>query len=265
MSYGDFKSSYRGGGRVGRAGGAGVGARKGHPGAPPNRGRSNTDTQNAGATPGSHTRRDKGEHNRQGGGAQQGRRGNQNSGNREPEWRGWESVRMGGSDNKGDGLASQPRRYRVPGQPLLNRHQVGGVSCSPDGLLAQQEREPIRGRPAVRGGKDRWWTAGTTRGGTGHLGLTHTEPQRGRLWTACVQRRVDSKNNQATPATTRASSIRQLLGAAGAQTAHHATFSTAPTHQILGSANAETTPARAPVAAADRKQQPDATCEGKNG
>ena len=54
-------------------------------------------------------------------------------------------------DNKGDGLASQPRRYRVPGQPLLNRHQVGGVSCSPDGLFAQQEREPIRGRPAVRG------------------------------------------------------------------------------------------------------------------
>ena len=62
-----------------------------------------------------------------------------------------------------------------------------------------------------------------------------------------------------------AGSIRQLLGAADAQTAHHATFSTAPTHQLLGSANAETTPARAPAAAADRKQRPDATCEGKNG
>ena len=87
-----------------------------------------------------------------GGGAQQGRRGNQNSGNREPEWRGWESVCMGGSDNKGDGVASQPRCYRVPGQPLLNRHQGGGgVSRSPDGLFAQQEREPIRGRLAVRG------------------------------------------------------------------------------------------------------------------
>ena len=100
---------------------------------------------------GSHTRRDKGEHSKQGGGAQQGRRGNQNSGNREPEWSGWQSVRMGGSDNKGDSLASQRRRYRVPGQPLLNRHQVGGVSRSPDGLFAQQEQEPIRGRPAVRG------------------------------------------------------------------------------------------------------------------
>ena len=123
-----------------------MGARKGHSGAPKDRGRSNTGTQNAGGT-----RRDKGEHSRQGRGAQQGRRGNQNSGNREPEWRGWESVRMGGSNNKGDGLASQPRRYRVPGQPLLNQHQLGGVSRSPDGLFAQQEREPIRGIPAVMG------------------------------------------------------------------------------------------------------------------
>ena len=57
--------------------------------------------------------------------------------------------------------------------------------------------------------------------------------QRGRLWTACGQRRVDSKSSQTTPATTSTSSIRQLLGAADAQTAHHATFSTAPTHQLL--------------------------------
>ena len=64
----------------------------------------------------------------------------QNGGNREPEWSKRWSVSMGGSDNKPDGLASQPRRYRVPGQPLLNWHQVGGVSRSPDGLFAQQER-----------------------------------------------------------------------------------------------------------------------------
>ena len=63
--------------------------------------------------------------------------GNQDSGNREPESRGWESMRMGGSDNIGDGLASQPRRYRVLGQPLLNRHQVGVVSRNPDGFFAQ--------------------------------------------------------------------------------------------------------------------------------
>ena len=54
-------------------------------------------------------------------------------------------------------------------------------------------------------------------------------------------------------------------GGADAHTAHHATFSTAPAHQLLGSANAETTPAGAPAAAADRTQRPDATCEGKTG
>ena len=72
---------------------------------------------------GSHTRRDEGECSRQGGGGQRGRGGNQDSGNRKPERRRWESMRMGGSDETGDGLAS-------------------------------------------------------------HLGLTHTETQRGRLWVA---------------------------------------------------------------------------------
>ena len=136
-SYGDVKSLY--GGRRGCATGA------------PRSANRQGEEQHRHTEHGSHTRRDKGEHSKQGGGAQQGRRGNQNRGNKEPEWSGWESVRMGGSDNKGDGLASQPRRYRVPGQPLLNRHQVGGVSRSPDGLFAQREWEPIRGRPAVRG------------------------------------------------------------------------------------------------------------------
>ena len=56
--------------------------------------------------------------------------------------------------------------------------------------------------------------------------------------------------------------IRQLLGDANVQTAHPATSSTAPAHQPLGSANAETTPAGAPAAAADRKQRPNTTCEG---
>ena len=35
--------------------------------------------------------------------------------------------------------------------PADHRPEGGGVSRSPDGLFAQQEREPIRGRPAVRG------------------------------------------------------------------------------------------------------------------
>ena len=46
------------------------------------------------------------------------------------------------------------------------------------------------------GGGGIWWTAQTACGGTGHLGRTET--QRGRLWTACGQRRVDSKNSQTT-------------------------------------------------------------------
>ena len=51
-------------------------------------------------------------------------------------------------------------------------------------------------------GERMWSTAGTTRGGAGHLGLTRTETQRGRLRMACGRRCVDSKNSQTTPATT---------------------------------------------------------------
>ena len=140
--YGDVKSSY---------GGAGGWDRRGCATGAPSSATRQGEEQHRHTKRGSHTKGDKGGHTRQGGGVQQGRRGYQNGGNREPEWSKWWSVRMEGSDNKGDGLASQPRRYRVPGQPLLNRHQVGGVSHSPDGLFAQQEREPIRGRPTMRG------------------------------------------------------------------------------------------------------------------
>ena len=140
--YGEVKSSY---------GGAGGWDRRGCATWAPSSATRQGEEQHRHTKCGSHTKGDKGGHTRQGGGAQQGRRGYQNGGNREPEWSKWWSVRMGGSDNKGDGLASQPRRYRVPGQPRLNRHQVWGVSRSPDGLFAQQEREPIRGRPTVMG------------------------------------------------------------------------------------------------------------------
>ena len=84
-----------------------------------------------------------------------------------------------------------------------------------------------------------------------------TRRGRGGVWTAKTVKRP--RQQPAQPP------IRQFLGAADAQTAHPATFSTAPTHQRLGSANAETTPAGAPAAAADRTQRPDATCEGTNG
>ena len=152
-----------------------------------------------------------------------------------------------------------------PSPHFFFQGEGGGCLPQPRRAVCAAGAGAHQGQTRREGEKDIWWTAGTARGGTGHLGLTHTEPQRGRLRTACGQRCVDSKNSQTTLPTTSTSSIRQLSGAADSQTAHHATFSTAPTHQLLGSANAETTPAGAPAAAAGRKQQPDATCERKNG
>ena len=43
------------------------------------------------------------------------------------------------------------------------------------------------------------WTAGTTHGGVGHLGLTHMETRRSRLWTTGGRRCMGSKNRQTTP------------------------------------------------------------------
>ena len=53
------------------------------------------------------------------------------------------NVTRGGSDNKGDGLASQTRRYRVPGQPPAQPASGGG--CLP------QPRWAVCATPAVRG------------------------------------------------------------------------------------------------------------------
>ena len=252
MLYGDVKPSYGGAGGWDRRGCA-----KGAPSGATRQG----EEQHRHTERRSHTRRDKGEHSRQGGGAQQGRRGNQNSGNREPEWSGWGSVRMGSSDNKGDGLASQRCRYRVPGRPLLNRHQVGGVSRSPDGLFAQQEREPIRGRPAVKGKRTYGGRPGQRVEEQGTwASQKHSEAGYGRP----VDRGVWTSKTVKRPRQQPAHPQYANYWAADAQTAHHATSSTAPTHQPVGSANAETTPAGAPAAAADRTQRPDATCEGKN-
>ena len=185
---------------------------------------------------------------------------------RQPEQR-EQGTRMEGMGERAHGR--QPQQMGWPGQlaPSLPGARATPAPPASGGGCLPQPRWAVcatgagahQGQTSREGEKDIWWTAGTVRGGTGHLGLTHTEPQRGKLWTACGQRRVDSKNSQTNPAITSTTSIRQILYAADVQTAHHATFSIAPTHQLLGSANAETTPARAP---ADRKRQPDATCEG---
>ena len=124
---------------------------------------------------------------------------------------------------------------------------------------------PIRGRPAVRGKRtsggrpgQRVEEQGTRASRTQkHSEAGYGRPVDGGAWAAEPVKRPRQQPAQ--------SSIRQLLGAADAHTAHPATSSTAPAHQLLGSANTETTPAGAPAAAADRTQRPDATCEGTNG
>ena len=117
------------------------------------------------------------------------------------DWMG--ELCMGGSDNKGDGLASQPRRYRVPGLPLLNQHQVGGVSRSPDGLFGspsgadqpgqrveeqgtwashtQKHSEAGYGRPVDRGA----WTAKTVK----RPRQQPTHPQYANYWAPLTRKR----------------------------------------------------------------------------
>ena len=118
--------------------------RQGHPGAPTDRGRSNKDTQNTGATPGG-TRAstaDKEEgHSKAGEATRTAGTGNQNGA--DGRACAWEAA-----TTKGMAWPARPVATGCQGNPW---HQVGGVSHSPDGLFAQQEREPIRGRPAVRG------------------------------------------------------------------------------------------------------------------
>ena len=128
MSYGDL---VRGGRRVGQEGVRDRGTQE----------RQQTgEEQHRHTERGSHTRRDKGEHSKQGGGAQQGRRGNQNSGNREPEWSGWQSVRLKGSDNKGDGLASQPRGCQ--GNPCSTGIRLGVSPAAQMGCLRNRSGSP---------------------------------------------------------------------------------------------------------------------------
>ena len=148
---------------------------------------------------------------------------------------------------------------RVVGQDQFNcewRGEGGGGG--------QQGMRPAQARPtkwgSVCGGRpgqcveeQGTWASHTRKHSEAGCG----RPEDGGVWTAKTVKRP--RQQPAQPP------IRQLLGAADAQTAHPATSSTAPVHQPLGSANAETTPAGAPAAAADRKQRPYATCEGKNG
>ena len=153
--------------------------------------------------------------------------------------------RAGGWDRRGCATGA-PRSANRQGEEQHRHTECGSHTRRDKG----EHSKPGGG---AQQGSEATWASRTQK----HSEAGYGRPVDRGAWTA--------KNSQTTPPTTSTSSIRQLLGAADTQTAHHATFSTALTHQLLGSANTETTPARPPAAVADRKQQPDATCEGKNG
>ena len=162
-SYGDMKSMYGGGGQ---AGGTGVGVQKGHPGAATHRGRSNTGTQNARATPGG-TRAstaDKEEGHSKAGEAARTR--NQNGGDgRACAWAttkgmAWPALLL-------------PSARATPTQPATG----GGCLPQPRWAVCATGAGAHHGQTGREGERDTWWTVATTRGGVGHLGLTHTETQ----------------------------------------------------------------------------------------
>ena len=149
--------------------------------------------------------------------------------------------------------------------PPRRRQVCGVVMCMPVQVLTQNCVVVCVGVGEV---SRRWWFchvlisgmffAMLRGGGRECLSIPATGgPEDGGVWTAKTAKQPPQQPAQPP--------IRQLLGAADAQTAHPVTSSPAPAHQPLGSANAEPTPAGAPTAAADRKQGPDATCEGKDG
>ena len=210
--------------------------RKGHPGVPTDSGRSNIDT---------HTTREP--HHEGQGRAQQTRRRGTARQERQPEQL-EQGTRMEGMGERAHGSQRQQRGW--PGQPapslpgaratLLNRHQVGGVSRSPDGLFAQQEREPIMGRPAVRGKRTYGGRPGERveeQGIPASRTQNHSKAGYGRpvdrgAWTA---KTVKGPRQQ--PAHPQYANYWAPLTRKRHTMPHSAQ---APTHQILGSATAET-------------------------
>ena len=92
----------------------------------------------------------------------------------------------------------QPRPYRVPRQPLLDWHQVGGASRSPTGLSARQGWEPDRSIPGRSGG-------GVERATPTHTSNSNPPPG------AQDPRAVGSTGRETTPAATNTTPVRQLL------------------------------------------------------
>ena len=185
-SYGDVKSIW-GGGRVGQEW-----VRK--------RGDQERQQTGGGAT---QTHKTQEPHQEGRGRAQQTRRRGAAGQERQPR----RGTRMEGMGERAHGRQRQHRGW--PGQsalPLPGARATPAQPASGGGCLPQPRwavcatgARAHQGQTSCEGEKDIWWMVGTTRGGAGHLGLTHTETQRGRLWTACGQRGMNSKNSETAP------------------------------------------------------------------
>ena len=165
------------------------------------------DTQERQQTGGeaSQTHRTQEPHQEGQGRAQQTRWGGTARQERQPEQReqGTRMERMGqrahGRQRQQRGCLGQPAPLlpcarATPPQPASG----GGCLPQPRWAVCATGVGAHQGQTSREGEKDIRWTAGTTRGGTRHLGLTHTETQRGRLWMACGQQKQsnDPGNNQ---------------------------------------------------------------------
>ena len=163
-SYGDVKSSYGGGRRVGQEWVRERG------------------TQERQQTWGraTQTHRTREPHHEGQGRAQQTRKRGPTRQERQPEQR-EQGTRMEGMGERAHGRQRQQRGWpgHLPGARATPAQPASGGGCLPQPTCAvcATGGGAHQGQTSHEGKKDIWWTARTTRGGTGHLGLTHTEPQ----------------------------------------------------------------------------------------
>ena len=163
-SYGDVKSAYRGAGGWDRSGCA-----KGAPRS------ANRQGGGGGAT---QTQRTWEPHQEGRERAQQTRRRSAAMQERQPG----QGTRMEGMGERAHGRQRQQRGW--PGQPAPSLPGAratpaepasgGGCLPQPRWAVCATAAEAHQGQTSRDGERDIWWTVGTTRGGAGHLGLTHT-------------------------------------------------------------------------------------------
>ena len=117
---------------------------KGHPGAPTDRGRSNTDTQNAGATPRGTRASTAGKEEGRSKAGEATRTGNQNGG--DGRACAWEAA-----TTKGMAWPASPVATGCQGNPCSTGIRWGVSPAAQMGCLRNRSGSPPRGRPAVRG------------------------------------------------------------------------------------------------------------------